>query len=93
MFDSLDASEEAYINKVIIPDENVRISTKGIQLLPRFLYRYLVVKIEVTIKQAAIEIGFMVEMATRVTKAITDEMSLVFLLIYKINVLLLTFRE
>jgi hypothetical protein len=36
---SFAARDAVYINNVIIPDENVRIITNGIQLLVRVLYR------------------------------------------------------
>lgn len=62
LFVSFEAREAVYINSVIIPEENVRISTKGIHLLVRFLYRYGVRRIEATISDTAIEIGFVAEM-------------------------------
>ena len=65
-----------YINSVIIPDEKVRIRIRGSQLLVRVLCKYLVIRIDEIIRQVAIEIGFTVEIATIVTRAIVAEISL-----------------
>jgi hypothetical protein len=37
LFVSLDAREEVYMNRVIIPEEKVRITISGSHLLARFL--------------------------------------------------------
>jgi len=50
-----------YKNSVIIPEEKVRIRTKGTHLLVRFLYRYGVSRIDATISETAMEIGFVAE--------------------------------
>jgi hypothetical protein len=60
LFVSFDASDAVYINRVIIPEENVRITISGSQLLVMFLYKYGVVKIEIAIRVTARVIGLIV---------------------------------
>ncbi len=50
------------MNSVIIPEENVRIKTRGIHLLARFLYKYGVKRIDAVIRDTAMVIGFAMEM-------------------------------
>ncbi len=49
------------MNKVIIPDEKVRIKIRGTHLLVMFLYKYGVKVIEMMTRHTAIEIGFIID--------------------------------
>jgi len=89
---SLGAREAVYINNVIIPDENVMIITKGSHLDIVSLKILSVIIMETVKRDAAIKIGFLVFVIFIIVKrAIRVAISNFILLIYKINVLFLTF--
>jgi len=83
---SLGASEIIYMNSVIIPDENVIIVTNGNQFIMVDLYRYIVKVTDIIRIMRAIVVGFFIFVVI-IHIIIIIDISLIVILIYKINVI------